>query len=130
MSDSAQRPTPFPFPPQLTPAFMAGPLAPEVFANQMRMGVTVTDFTLVFAATGAAGVPVDKVSVYLAPGMLKQLLLQVAMAVEVYEETVAPISVPRRMDEFIQRIRAELTTGLRSQMDGPDVPPGPVTRRV
>lgn len=108
-------------------AFGAAPI-PELFANQLRLGVTLTDFTLVFGSTvpqpdasqaGAGfGIMSDNVALHLAPGMLKQLLLQSEMAVAAYEAVMGPIKVPSKLTAFLENHKEKLIKMLRHQMEG------------
>lgn len=100
----------------------------DIFANQIRMAVTLTDFTLVFGAagseqvlgigggTGAAAV-VDKAAVHVAPGMLKQIMLQIEMAIEAYESVMGPIKIPNRLTADVTKHRRALAAMLRQQME-------------
>src|SRR5487761_1081463 len=80
-----------------------GPPIMDVFSNQLRMGVTLSDFTLIFGVTesGPTGVGInrEKVAIHLAPVMLKQLLFNIELAVNAYEEAVAPIPIPANTHE-------------------------------
>ncbi len=127
MSDMPQPPTPaFGAPSALAQRLFAAGTTPDIFANQLRMGVTVADFTIVFgvAADGGAGPPIvlDKAIVHVAPVMLKQMLLNIAMAVEAYEEVMGEIKAPKPMVAQVALLKERLITILRQQMDGPASP--------
>ena len=96
---------------------------PDIFANQMRMGVTLTDFTLIFSVIAESGptgaVNKDRAIIHLAPGMLKQLLLNTQMAVKAYEDAIAEIPIPKQIQQQLDQIGASLRDSLRAQMDGP-----------
>ena len=110
------------------PRLFGGTPIPELFANQLRLGVTITDFTLIFGSTlpqqGAAssgevfGVVSDKVALHLAPGMLKQLLLQIEMAVAAYETVMGSIKIPDKLPASLARHKAQLIEMLGQQMEG------------
>lgn len=123
MSDQPQQPM---LPGMVSPAFaqrlFGSAPVPEVFANQMRMGVTITDFTLVFGAAvdigGGTPMAIDKSVVHVAPGMLKQMLQNITMAVEAYEEVMGEIRLPAPLAGHLANLRIQLTTMLRQQMEG------------
>lgn len=127
MSDFSQPPIP---PAGLSTASaqrsLGGGAVPEVFANQMRMGVTVTDFTIVFgiAVDGGSDTAMlaDKVSIHVAPGMLKQILLNIESALSAYEEVMGEIRVPNSLVANVAGIKTHLAMMLRQQMDGPESP--------
>ena len=96
--------------------------APAVFSNNLRLGVTLTDFTIVFCATEdtpAGPLIQDKVSVHLAPGMLKQLLANIQMAVSAYEEAIGIIPMPARLDEYLALMHLRLVGNLKDRAAGP-----------
>ena len=103
------------------PQMVLAPPPPDVFANQFRMGVTMTDFNIVFATTlvNAAGHPLimEKIAVNLAPGMIKQLLLQLKYAVAAYEEAIGEIKVPRHLEENLRKMQVDLKNQLATQME-------------
>jgi hypothetical protein len=83
-----------------------GGTTPETFANQMRMGVTVTDFTLIFGVGADAGTGppmlIDKAIIHVAPGMLKQIAQNLAMAVAAYEEVLGKLESQNRWLHILQ----------------------------
>lgn len=99
---------------------LASPL-PDVFANQFRIAVTMTDFNIVFATSlvSATGHPliVEKIAVNLAPGMIKQLLLQLKHAVAAYEEAIGEIKIPRHLEENLRNMQVNLKNQLAAQME-------------
>ena len=125
MSDSPQQsPLPIGMPPALAQRLFAPGNIPETFANQMRMGVTVTDFTLVFGTAIDAGpnmapVALDRSIIHVAPGMLKQIFQNIAMAVEAYEEVMGEIKLPHQLAANLANVKAHLVVMLRQQMDAP-----------
>jgi hypothetical protein len=112
-------------PPQLLASLAASASANvvDLFANQFRVGVTLTDFTLVFGVgvesqIGGQAV-VDKASIHVAPGMLKQILASLQMAMSAYEEVLGEIPIPKRHGHFMDGIRKALVEGLQKSMAGP-----------
>jgi hypothetical protein len=105
-----------------------GAAVPEVFANQVRMAVTLTDFTLVFgtAVPDQGGVKVgtglamisDKLALHVAPGTLKQMLLHSQMALDAYEAVMGPIKIPDKLPAFLAKHKALLIEMLRKQIEG------------
>lgn len=121
MSGTPPRP---PVPPtqMIMPGFVGGPSTPDVFSNQLRMGVTLTDFTIIFGAneeTPMGNVTRDRVAVHLAPGTLKQLLSHLEMAVSAYEEALGPIPAPKRLSEYMAALRANVVRSLQDRINGP-----------
>ena len=101
---------------------VGGPPIMDVFSNQLRMGVTLSDFTLIFGVTesGPTGIGInrEKVAIHLAPVMLKQLLLNIEVAVTAYEEAVAPISIQANAREKLTEIKKALVSQLQAAMAG------------
>ena len=134
MSGSPSQPG---IPPGLSQAmaqrFLGAASTPEVFANQVRMAISVTDFTLVFGTSltdggrgiGSVGMGVaaslDKVILHVAPGMLKQLLLQIEMAIGAYESVMGDIKVPNSLPTHLATHKIMMANMLRQMMEG-DVP--------
>lgn len=123
MSDLPQQPPPSNMmPPGLAQRLFGGGPVPEVFANQLRMGVTVTDFTIVFGTAvdmGGTAVVADRAIVHVAPGMLKQILQNLIMAVNAYEEVMGEIRVPKPLEGQLANLKTQVISMLRQQMDGP-----------
>lgn len=106
----------------LMPGLMTGSGTQDVFSNQVRIGVTLSDFTVIFGATEETplGPAVrDRVAVHLAPGALKQLLAQLEMAVSAYEEALGHIPVPLRLDQYMTALRVNMVRNLRERISGP-----------
>lgn len=124
MSGSSQRPPTPPFNPALLASLLQGANVPEVFANQMRTAVTLTDFSLAFGVAESPGpalsaVTRDRVVVHLAPAMVKQLFLHLKMAVEAYEEAVAIIPIPSRIEVYLDAVKTDLVSKLKDKLSGP-----------
>ena len=85
------------------------------------MGVALTDFTLVFGvnANGGSGtsIVIDKAIIHVAPGMLKQMLRHLSMAVSAYEEVMGEIKLPARLDQNLAKIKMRIVTTLSEQMN-------------
>jgi hypothetical protein len=111
---------PFPGPPpgSAVPPWPFQGMTSEIYANQLRLGATISDFAVVFGLQGPAGGVRDRMIVHLAPTTLKQLALNVQMAVEAYEEAVGPISMPAGVKDQVAQFKRDLITGLREQMGG------------
>lgn len=90
----------------------------DVYANQLRIGTTVSDFTLVFGASDEGFTVSDQVSVRLAPGTLKMLFLNVKMALEAYEQAIGEIPVPSKLEQQISKNKITLADGLKRHMNG------------
>lgn len=114
--------------PVVPPGAFLNPGLPEVFANQLRIGATFSDFTLVFGTTDSAGIPGqaattvrDRIAVHVAPGMLKQLLLHIQMVVDAYETAIGSIPIPAGSAEALEAHRKALIANLRQHMTGTPV---------
>ena len=124
MSNVPESPTPQPIMPgALAQRLLGAGGIPEVFANQMRMSVTVTDFTIVFGVavdngSGPATLA-DKVAIHVAPGMLKQVLLNIEAAIDAYEEVIGEIKIPKGVGLRLAGTKAQLASVLRQNMEGP-----------
>ena len=113
--------------PLVSPGMGGNIIPPDIFANQLRMAVSFTDVTLVFGVSDTSGpsgegvsnpVVRDRVAVHMAPGMLKQLLMHVQMAVDAYESALGVIPVPAISAEAVESNRRGLTSSLREQLTG------------
>lgn len=116
----------------LLPPFALGrrPNVTDVYANQLRMGVTLSDFTLIFSVTedygqGVAEV-VDKAAVRLAPMTFKALLLNMKGALDAYEKSVGNIIISPVAVTEATKNGAMLTEALRTLMT-PQEPSNPAT---
>jgi hypothetical protein len=103
----------------------AGPSEPplDVYANQLRAGATLHDFTLIFGVTEDIGanqvINRDKVTVRLSPGMAKTLALQLIAIVEAYEKGVGPIPTSDRNPAEIAALKASMIRNYQEQMAKP-----------
>lgn len=111
--------------PQL-PRFVAAampqrdPLYPEVYANQLRMGITLSDFTLVFSTSNERTNAIeDKATVRLAPLTAKLLLQNLQMVLSVYEEKFGAINIPPKMMAQMEEQRKGLRDHLSEQLAPP-----------
>lgn len=125
MSDS---PHPIPL---LSPlAFGQRPNVTDVYANQLRMGVTLSDFTIIFgvAEDDGQGIAqmVDKATIRLAPMTFKALLLNMQGALDAYEKSVGNIIISRVAVTEATKNGAMLTEALRTLMT-PQEPSNPAT---
>ena len=106
----------------LVPNIFPNAGVPDFFSNQLRLGVTLTDFTIVFGVSEEtpAGPNIrDRVAIHLAPAMLKQLLAHLEMAISAYEGAVGTIPVPARLNEYTEILRKTLMENLRERLAGP-----------
>lgn len=87
----------------------------DTYANQLRMGATLSDFTLIFSVTEERGlgqtVVREKVAVHMPPTVAKMLLVQMQAAIESYEKAVASIPVPHDFQAHVDTIRTQLSEG-------------------
>jgi len=102
---------------------MAGNQVPDIFANQLRMSATLTDFAITFG-TAEGGHPgptfvADKAIIHVAPGMLKQILFHIQIAVDAYEEAIGEIPIPKNLQKFLEKTKKALASQLKHQMEGP-----------
>jgi hypothetical protein len=110
--------------PQIAPP---NPLRPvfDVYVNQVRLGATLSDFTIICGATEDAGfgniVNQDKVTIRLAPGTAKMLYLNLITAISAYEESVAPIPVPHNLAKTLEDIKERISSNYRQQMESPNL---------
>jgi len=92
----------------------------DVYSNQIRLGATLYDITVIFGATedAASGQVIarDKVTVRLAPGAAKLLALHLAMVLEAYEECVAKVPMPARLSAELSKVKDVITGKYREQM--------------
>ncbi|MDA8051133.1 MAG: DUF3467 domain-containing protein [Rhodospirillales bacterium] len=108
--------------PMLVPNIFPNAGVPGMFSNQLRLGVTLTDFTIVFGVgedTPAGPNIRDRVAIHLAPAMLKQLLAHLEMAISAYEEAIGTIPIPARLNEYTEILRKTLIENLRGRLAGP-----------
>lgn len=91
----------------------------DSYANQIRMGVTLSDFTLIFGVIvdrGKAGsVNCDKCIVRLAPTTFKQLHLQMSAALAAYEQSIGEIPTPKNLVGMGEKIQTVLSKNLKEQ---------------
>lgn len=92
----------------------------DIYANQIRIGTTLADFTLVFGSTEDAGlgqvINRDRAIVRLAPGTAKSLLLHLTMILQSYEEAIGPLPMPAQMVAELADIKQKITAGYAEQM--------------
>lgn len=94
----------------------------DVYANQIRLGMTYFDFTAIFGTTedygpGNMGTQ-DQVSVRMAPGTLKQLCFALQSAIAAYEEAVGPIPFPDALREDAETNRERLSRMMKDIVSG------------
>ncbi|MBV0888152.1 hypothetical protein KTQ54_06320 [Komagataeibacter oboediens] len=92
----------------------------DVYANQIRMGVTLSDFSLVFGAIADRGKQgshnVDKCIVRLAPITFKQLYIQMSATLEAYEQSVGKIPTSKKIVDGSKKIQKVLSINLKEQL--------------
>jgi len=94
--------------------------APEFYANQLRIGMTQLDFTLVFGTTEDGGPgninSRDRATLRLSPSMAKFVLLNLQNAVEAYENAVGKIPFSPEFEAMINQNMERLTKALKEQI--------------
>ena len=94
--------------------------SPSVYANQLRVGVTVSDVTLTFGTMEDRGIGQviheDKVSVHLSPITAKILLENLTMIIDVYERVVGKIPTPQKVSAVNNAQIENLSKNLTDQM--------------
>ena len=89
----------------------------DVYANQFRVGMTPSDFTLIFGATEDYGPSVgikDRVAIRVAPSTLKLMVLTLQNTLTVYEELIGAIPITQESQELIAANRAQLAQSMRA----------------
>jgi hypothetical protein len=94
----------------------------DIYANQARIGATLSDFTIVFGLTEDAGNGQisnrDRVAIRLAPGTAKLLHLHLEAVIGAYEQAVGTISVPDRLVSELRTMKDGMAAGYTEQMKG------------
>jgi len=94
--------------------------AVDIYANQLRLGSTLHDFTIIFGATDDQGRGQigsrDLATVRLAPALAKILQMHLRAAVEAYEKKVGPIGISARAEGDMERVRETLEKAYSDQM--------------
>lgn len=94
----------------------------DTFANTLRVGNSVNDFTLVFGTIDDYGPGnlqhSDRVSVHLSPQMLKIVAQQLSANVEAYELAFGTIKLPKAVESSFDSIREQLTRMFAQQASG------------
>ena len=98
----------------------------DVYINQIRMGATLMDFTIILGATEDSGsgqvTNRDRVAVRVAPATAKILLLHLEMLVSAYEESVGPVSVSQRLDAELAATKQNIVRAFIEQMQTAQIP--------
>jgi hypothetical protein len=102
----------------------------DVYANQIRLGATLQDFTIILGTTEDLGIgqigTKDRVVVRLAPATAKLLQLHLAAAVEAYEEAIGPIAMSESLGTQLATVKEKIVAAYKQQMQtGPVVPTTP-----
>ena len=66
----------------------------DIYANQVRLGVTLTDFTIIFGIAddlGSQTINKDLAAIRLSPGTMKLLLVQMSAVLSAYETACGQI---------------------------------------
>ena len=116
--------TPIPAQIQMDPKYVVAPL--EVYANQVRMGATLQDFTVILGVIEEIGmnqvINRDRLVVRLSPATAKIMQANLTTIISAYEESVGPIAISGRLQPELDNIKARLVTAFREQMQiGPVV---------
>jgi hypothetical protein len=92
----------------------------SIYANQLRMSVTVSDITITFGASEDRGVGnlinEDKTSVHLSPVTAKILLINLEKIINVYQNVVGNIPIPQKVVTQIDSQIENLSKMLAEQM--------------
>lgn len=92
----------------------------DVYANQIRLGATLADFTIIFGLTydigGGDVVNRDRVVVRLSPQTLKTLSLQIDAALGAYEAAVGQVPVPERVLTQLAATKEAMVAAYEDQM--------------
>jgi len=95
----------------------------DIYANQLRIGASFADLTLIFGVIDDRGpgdlVVLDKAAVRLSPTAAKILYLHLGKVIETYEKAVKPIPVPAGLNEQLALIPDRLTKILSGEMEIP-----------
>jgi hypothetical protein len=92
----------------------------SVYANQLRVSVTVSDITIIFGALEDRGanqlINEDKASVHLSPITAKLLLQNLSMIIHAYEQVIGNIPVPPKIIAIAESQTENLIKNLTDQM--------------
>ncbi len=99
----------------------AGPL--EIYANNVRMGATLSDFVVVLGAIRDRGnnpaVVKDLVAARMAPRTTKILLMNLQAALSAYEDVFGEIRMPTSFKQDTVTVHATLVNAFTAQMSAP-----------
>jgi hypothetical protein len=90
----------------------------SLYANQIRLGTSINDFTLLFGVTedhGGQQVLVDKAAISMSPISFKALVAHVNMVLSAYEETIGPIFEATFSKDSIEKHKDLLRASLIAQ---------------
>jgi hypothetical protein len=106
--------------PQISP--VRGESFLDTYANQVRLGTTISDFTIIFGVSddrGPAGVHLkDVVAIHLAPGTMKLLLGNLKSTVEAYEASIGTIPLPANTESQLEEQTRRISEALHAMMSG------------
>lgn len=113
--------------PQMVQASFTPVVPPlDVYINQIRMGATLMDLTIILGATEDSGTGQvtnrDRVIVRVSPATAKILLSHLQMIVSAYEEAVGPITVSQRLEVELMTIKQNIVGAFTEQMQIAEVP--------
>ena len=95
----------------------------DTYANQLRLGATLNDVTIVFSVTDDMGpghfVNKDKVAVHLSPGTVKLLLSNLQAVVAAYEKALGPIPMPANLPARLLEVQEGFAKNLAEQLNAP-----------
>lgn len=94
--------------------------AVDIYANQLRLGSTLHDFTIIFGATDDRGVGQitsrDLATVRLAPALAKILEMHLRTAIDAYESVVGEIPISPRAKDDLEKVHETLVKAYSSHM--------------
>jgi len=95
----------------------------DIYANQVRLSVTVSDISIMFSTIQDRGpgviTPEDRASIRLSPMTAKAFLKNLEMVVAAYEAVLGEIPVPPKASKMIDEYYDGLTNMLAEQMAPP-----------
>lgn len=101
--------------PKSAPSVTRDPSFLDTYANQVRINVQVTDFTVIFMVNDDQGTDrvkiMDKAAVRLPPVAAKILALQLHSIIEIYEQTNGKIPLPANFDKYLEDAKSRLIAG-------------------
>ena len=93
----------------------------DIYANQIRLGVSLSDLTIIFGATDDLGpnqlVSKDKAAIRLSVTNAKILMLNLQTMVEAYENGIGKIRLPRGSIEAMGAISMQIRNMLHEQVE-------------